>query len=115
MVIESAELSPNSARLTACRAGDIVVVGEKGGFKFLYAQGKLDVFLREVTASGGQLVSSPGGVLTRNQNKCIIGAVGSTGDGVDADEACAIYDIHSVGLLSDPPEAVPGPYTPPVN
>ena len=37
MVIESGELSPNSARLTACRAGDIVVVGEKGGFKFLYA------------------------------------------------------------------------------
>ena len=36
MVIESGELSQNSARLTACRAGDIVVVGEKGGFKFLY-------------------------------------------------------------------------------
>ena len=37
MVIESGELSPNTARLTACRASDIVVVGEKGGFKFLYA------------------------------------------------------------------------------
>ena len=36
MVIESGEFSPNTAGLTACRAGDIVFVGEKGGFKFLY-------------------------------------------------------------------------------
>ena len=46
MVIESGELSQNSARLTACRAGDIVVVGEKGGFKFLYTEG-LDAVLEK--------------------------------------------------------------------
>ena len=38
MLIESGELSPNAARLTACGAGDIVVVGLKGGFKFLYTE-----------------------------------------------------------------------------
>ena len=38
MVIESGEFSPNTAGLTACRAGDIVFVGEKGGFKFLYTE-----------------------------------------------------------------------------
>lgn len=74
-----------------------------------------DFIASVMTASGGKLISSPGGVLIRNQEKRIIGAVGSTGDGVDADEACAIAGIHSVGLLSDPPQPMPGPYKPPMN
>ncbi len=72
-----------------------------------------DFIASVMTASDGRLISSPGGVLIRNRESRIIGAVGSTGDGVDADEACAIAGIHAVGLLSDPPEAVPGPYQPP--
>ena len=74
-----------------------------------------DFIASVMTASQGKLISSPGGVLIRNASKRIIGAVGSTGDGVDADEACAIYGIQSVGLLSDPSEAQPGPYQPPIN
>ena len=74
-----------------------------------------DFIASVMTASHGKLISSPGGVLIRNQDKRIIGAVGSTGDAVDADEACAIAGIHAVGLISDPPEAVPGPYKPPMN
>ena len=74
-----------------------------------------DFIASVMTASQGKLISSPGGVLIRNTSKRIIGAVGSTGDGVDADEACAIHGIHAVGLLSDPAEAVPGPYQPPMN
>ena len=74
-----------------------------------------DFIASVMTASQGKLISSPGGVLIRNANRRIIGAVGSTGDGVDADEACAIYGIHSVGLLSDPAEAQPGPYQPPMS
>ena len=74
-----------------------------------------DFIASVMTASSGRLISSPGGVLIRNGERRIIGAVGSTGDGVDADEACAICGIHSVGLLSDPSEAVPGPYKPPMN
>jgi uncharacterized protein GlcG (DUF336 family) len=74
-----------------------------------------DFIASVMTASDGKLISSPGGVLIRNAGKRIIGAVGSTGDAVDADEACAIHGIHSVGLLSDPAEAVPPPYQPPMN
>ena len=66
-------------------------------------------------ASDGKLIPSPGGVLIKNREGLILGAVGSTGDAVDADEACAIKGIHAVGLLSDPPEAVPPPYAPPMN
>ena len=68
-----------------------------------------------VGVSDGKLIPSPGGVLIRNKDRVIIGAVGSTGDAVDADEACAIKGIHAVGLISDPAEAVPPPYTPPMN
>jgi uncharacterized protein GlcG (DUF336 family) len=64
--------------------------------------------------SDGKLIPSPGGVLIKNREGIIVGAVGSTGDAVDADEACAIKGIHAVGLLSDPPEAVPPPYRPPM-
>ena len=45
MVIERGEFSPNTARLTTCRAGDIVAHGEKGGFKFLFS------FSREKTTA----------------------------------------------------------------
>ncbi len=74
-----------------------------------------DFIASVMSASGGKLISSPGGGLIRNASQRIIGAVGATGDGVDADEACAIHGIHAVGLISDPPEAVPGPYQPPMS
>ncbi len=62
-----------------------------------------DFIASVMSASGGKLISSPSGVLIRNRHKRIIGAVGSIGDGVDADEACAIHGLHSAGLHSDPP------------
>ena len=38
MVVESGGFSANNVRLTACRAGDIVVDSEKSGLDFLYAR-----------------------------------------------------------------------------
>ena len=35
-VVESGELAPNTARLTACGAGDIVADGEKRYLNFLF-------------------------------------------------------------------------------
>jgi uncharacterized protein GlcG (DUF336 family) len=72
-----------------------------------------DFIASVMVISDGRLCASPGGVLIRNAEGRIIGAVGSTGDAVDADEACAIAGIHAVGLRSDPAEAVPPPYAPP--
>ena len=73
-------------------------------------------FIDSIAAvSDGKLIPSPGGVLIKNKDGRILGAVGSTGDAVDADEACAIKGIHAVGLVSDPAEAVPPPYAPPRN
>src|SRR6201986_736248 len=49
-------------------------------------------------ASGGRVVTNPGGVLIRDGEGEIIGAVGISGDTSDKDEACAIAGIEAAGL-----------------
>ena len=54
--------------------------------------------------SGGRFVAVPGGVLVRDGEARIIGAVGISGDTSDRDEYCAIAGIRAAGLASDPAE-----------
>ena len=49
----------------------------------------------------GRIAPVPGGVLVRNAQGFVIGAVGISGDHPDKDEACAIRGIDSVGLRAD--------------
>lgn len=49
--------------------------------------------------SGGQLALSPGGVLIRDADAAVIGAVGISGDTGDMDEACAMAGLRAAGLL----------------
>jgi len=51
--------------------------------------------------AGGNMVPVPGGVLIRDAEKNIIGAVGISGDVSDADEACALAGIAAAGLVAD--------------
>lgn len=53
-------------------------------------------------ASGGRVVTNPGGVLIRDGSGDIIGAVGISGDTSDNDEACALAGIAAAGLAADP-------------
>ena len=53
-------------------------------------------------ASGGLMVTNPGGVLIRSAAGDIIGAVGISGDTSDRDEACAVGGIEAAGLKADP-------------
>jgi uncharacterized protein GlcG (DUF336 family) len=59
-------------------------------------------------ASGGRFVPVPGGVLIRDEDRTVIGAVGISGDTSDKDEACAIAGIKAAGLRSDPAEPAEG-------
>ncbi len=52
--------------------------------------------------SGGRVVPAPGGVLVRDPEGQLVGAVGVTGDVSEKDEACAIAGIEAVGLNADP-------------
>jgi len=59
-------------------------------------------FTMLAAASGGRIVSNPGGVLIRDGGGDIIGAVGISGDTADKDEACAIAGVEAAGLKADP-------------
>jgi len=49
----------------------------------------------------GSLVPVPGGVLIRDEEGRVIGAVGITGDTSDNDETCAIAGIKAAGFTAD--------------
>jgi uncharacterized protein GlcG (DUF336 family) len=59
-------------------------------------------FTMLAAASGGRIVTNPGGVLIRDGEGDIIGAVGISGDTADNDEICAIAGIEAAGLKADP-------------
>jgi uncharacterized protein GlcG (DUF336 family) len=52
-------------------------------------------------AVGGQLMPAPGGVLIKDAQGRILGAVGVSGDTSDNDEAAAAAGIEAVGLVFD--------------
>jgi uncharacterized protein GlcG (DUF336 family) len=51
-----------------------------------------------VAAAGGRLVPMPGGVLVHDADGTLIGAVGTSGDSADNDEACAIAGVVAAGF-----------------
>ncbi len=59
-------------------------------------------FTTLAAASGGRVVTNPGGVLIRNDAGEIVGAVGISGDTSDNDEICAVAGIQAAGLKADP-------------
>ena len=52
-------------------------------------------------ASGGRLVPAAGGVLIRDADNEIIGAVGISGDTSDNDAICGVAGIEAAGLTAD--------------
>ena len=59
-------------------------------------------FTMLAAASGGRIVSNPGGVLIRDAGGNILGACGVSGDTSDKDEMCALAGIEAAGLKADP-------------
>ncbi|MBV1787137.1 heme-binding protein [Marinobacterium sp. D7] len=53
------------------------------------------------TLAQGKIVPVPGGVLIRNSDNEIVGAVGISGDLSDIDEQCAVFGIEAAGLVAD--------------
>jgi uncharacterized protein GlcG (DUF336 family) len=51
--------------------------------------------------AGGAAVPVPGGVLIRDSQGAILGAVGISGDASDKDEACAVAGIRATNLIPD--------------
>jgi len=59
-------------------------------------------FTMLAAASGGRMVTNPGGVLIRDASGTILGACGISGDTSDKDEMCAVAGIEAAGLKADP-------------
>ncbi len=63
---------------------------------------KMPVFFNALAAmSGGKMVPLPGGVLIRDDQGVLMGAVGVSGDTSDRDEECAVHGVISAGLKPD--------------
>lgn len=60
---------------------------------FERAAGHPNFFAALAAVSGGRIVPNPGGVLLRDGNGAIAGAVGASGDSGDMDEACIMAGI----------------------
>ncbi len=53
------------------------------------------------------IVPVPGGVLVRDGDGVLLGAVGISGDTSDNDELCAVAGIEAVGLVADTGDGSP--------
>lgn len=64
------------------------------------------VFFNALTAiSDGRMAPVPGGVLIRNAEGSLLGAVGISGDTSEEDEVCAVFGIAAAGLTADAGES----------
>src|SRR6266568_2950699 len=59
-------------------------------------------FTMLAAASGGRIVTNPGGVLIRDASGNLLGACGISGDTSDKDEICAVAGIEAAGLKAEP-------------
>lgn len=73
------------------------------GSRALFERAKHEPFFIQAAnaLADGALVPVPGGVLVRNANGDLIGAVGVTGDTSDNDETCAVAGIEAAGFVAD--------------
>ena len=61
-----------------------------------------EAFVNSIAAaSGGRVVPVPGGVLLRDRDGTVLGAVGVSGDLSDKDELCALAGVEAAGLTPD--------------
>jgi uncharacterized protein GlcG (DUF336 family) len=73
-----------------------------GGREFARRAAANPAFIQALTAaSGGRIIPVPGGVLIRDADGEIVGAVGISGDTSENDEACAVCGIAAAGLVAD--------------
>ncbi len=84
------------------KANGALAIG--AGSRMLYNRAQEQpYFINSINAlADGALIPVPGGVLIRDADHNIIGAVGVTGDSSDNDEQCAVFGIEHVGMVPDP-------------
>ena len=83
------------------KAWGAIALGKGSRLLALDAQQRPAFFAALNNLGQGSVVPAPGGVLIRDQDGNVLGAVGISGDLSDVDEQCAISAIEVVGLRAD--------------
>jgi uncharacterized protein GlcG (DUF336 family) len=76
-------------------------LGRNSSLVKLRQQEKPDFVQFLIAASGERLFAEGGGMLIRDDNGDVIGAVGVTGDTEERDDELAVHGIHAAGLKTD--------------
>lgn len=59
-------------------------------------------FASLASVASGRFAPAAGGVLVRDRQGVLLGAVGVSGDLSDVDERCAVQAVHAAGLVPEP-------------
>ena len=93
--------APGRVAIATGKAYGAVMLGMAGREQMVRAEQQA-YFMQAVNgALQGQVVPVPGGVLIRDANLNVVGAVGVTGDLSDNDEICAIAGVEATNLTAE--------------
>jgi uncharacterized protein GlcG (DUF336 family) len=77
-------------------------IGSRALARRITAEPQQQAFFGALNAmSGGRVVPAAGGVLVKDAQGVVVGAVGISGDASDKDEACALAGIAAAALARD--------------
>ncbi|WP_109831943.1 GlcG/HbpS family heme-binding protein [Reichenbachiella versicolor] len=77
--------------------------GTRGFANMVQSSEKMQSFVHSLSVmSGGRVVPTQGGVLIRNSNGDLLGAIGVSGDSSERDEECILHAVRSMGMIAQP-------------
>lgn len=87
-------------QIATAKAWGAVNMGISSRSLAVVAEQRRDFMNALIGLADGKIMPVPGGVLIRDTENNIIGAVGISGDVSDQDERCAIFGIESAGFVA---------------
>ena len=87
-------------KIATAKAWGSVNMGVSSRSLAAVAEQRPDFMNALIDVSEGKIMPVPGGVLIRDQDNNLVGAVGISGDKSDQDERCAIAGIEAVGYFA---------------
>lgn len=93
--------SPGRFAIAHGKAYGSVMLGMSGTAQMQRAESQAYFMAAVNGVFGGQVIPVPGGVLVKDKNNEIIGAVGVTGDTSDNDALAAVTAIEDCGLIAE--------------
>ncbi|GAA0901051.1 GlcG/HbpS family heme-binding protein [Pseudonocardia zijingensis] len=87
--------------LATAKAWGLLGMGMNSRALAARAEASPDIYTSLVGLAGGKVVSVPGGVLVRDGEGQLLGAVGISGDASLNDEAAAVAGIEAAGLVAE--------------